>query len=382
MNQVLTNFGKANSKLLKSVCLILSATCALLFTVGCNNVRSVSGNKSGVKIAKQSKFGKRNKTVQQVSQDTTVNSIEEFARKLESAQGKTETDESKPAQNFGEKKLLTLREQMQILASDQDQIKSDVNVLQQDVREIKSSLNEIKDAVTSPKDGYYSHANAKAIEPEPEPENTEFQDFESEEKYLESDYDDVIVSDEVQSKTASKPVAKKTPQVKKAKKIAQATKTATAPKTVQQPQKVKTAAEPNNFKMTNKVEVTPAQTTAKANEHLKVALANFSKKDYQKAINSLNSVLTTEKDPETVSVCSYWLGESYFRMGQYQNAVKCFNTTVNRTSSKTEEAKIMIGEANLRSGKVQEAKQNFERFIAEYPKSRYVARAKKLLQQI
>lgn len=379
MNQVLTDFRKANSKLLKSGCLILSATCAILFTAGCNNVRNVSGNKPGVKIAKQSKFGKRNKTVQQVSQDTTVNSIEEFARKLENAQNNTEAGE-KPAQNFGEKKLLTLREQMQILASDQDQIKSDVNVLQQDVREIKSSLNEIKDAVTSPKDGYYSHANAKAIEPEPE--NTEFQDFESEEKYLESDYDDVIVSDEVQSKTAPKPVAKKTPQVKKTKKIAQATKAATAPKTVQQPKKVKTATEPNNYKMTNKVEVAPVQTTAKANEHLKVALSNFSKKDYQKAINSLNSVLTTEKDPETVSVCSYWLGESYFRMGQYQNAVKCFNTTVNRTSSKTEEAKIMIGEANLRSGKVQEAKQNFERFIAEYPKSRYVARAKKLLQQI
>jgi len=84
-----------------------------------------------------------------------------------------------------------------------------------------------------------------------------------------------------------------------------------------------------------------------------------------------------------VSKCNYWLGESHFGLGQYDDAIAYFQKVISsKNADKKADAFIMIAESNIRSGKVNEAKKVFTTFINNYPNSQYIPRAKKMLQQL
>jgi TolA-binding protein len=83
------------------------------------------------------------------------------------------------------------------------------------------------------------------------------------------------------------------------------------------------------------------------------------------------------------SKCNYWLGESHFGLNQYDKAISYFDKVLKSGSaSKKDDAMIMIAEAQVRSGKINEAKKMFNSFITVYPQSQFVPRAKKMLQQL
>ncbi len=415
MIQELTQIERDLGKMIKFYCLILAAICLLFLLGSCSNVRSIKNKDGIVKVAK--KENKAQNSNRNMKVDTVNSSIEDFINKVEKSKDapiyeitneehETET-KAATAQTISNKKLLTLREQMQNLANDQEQIKTNVNTLQKDVSDIKVSIGEIKDAVavmnfspnkTPERGGEVVPSQVIESEDEFYNANSEIAEPTETNERIESDE---VVNKKVEAKPIAKPkILKKNqtpPKVNKNKDGAHNNvPVVISPKVEKKPVL-------NNFKATSKIETPkPVQTPAKVNSkpvqapdntavktaqnpnnNVQQALDYFSKKDYQRAINELNTVLTKHSDPETLATCSYWLGESYFRLGNYQNAIKCFEkTVVTGNSSKKEEAKVMLGESNLRMGKVQEARQAFEQFIAAYPKSRYIPRAKKLLQQL
>lgn len=402
MLQGLTTIEKKLGNMIRFYCVIIAAICLIFLLESCSNVRSIKNKEGIVKLTKKVK--NTQKTGKNMQVDTLNASIEEFISKVENSKTNpiyeisdedTEGLKANTVQSISNKRLPTLREQMKGLADDQTQIRNNVNTLQQDVNEIKVSLDEIKDAVAvlnfSPNNIPARGDKAQeAVESE-----DEFYNNNSDEPNPEEEFDNIIESDEVvkDKKTNTAPNVAKPKLLKKNQAPAKAvkhkdgaenkTKHIEAVKSEKKP-------EPNIFKAATKIQTAPQQIAptnnskqATNNNNIGQALDYFSKKDYQRAINELNIVLTKHKDPETLASCSYWLGESYFRLGNYQSAIKFFEkTATTATSSKKEEAKVMLGESNLRMGKVQEARQAFENFITTYPKSKYIPRAKKLLQQL
>jgi TolA-binding protein len=427
MIQELTKIDK-KFKLISGVYwLLLLAISLILLLSSCTGARSVQGKNSYVKNNNKKRTVAR---INEAQNDTTIAKIEEFGNQLSSNEDNAPRftkHEDNPVKsntiNLGSKKLLTLREQMNSLAEDQESIKSQVNALGEDVSQIKNSINEIKDAVAVIR---FSPEKTPIRGDKSEENTTE----ESGDKGIEVNdeiYEDqgAIYSDEVNQNKMERsqaPIIKSQPKpaIQKATKKAKVIPSAPTKKNkaagkhaavINKENKIVTSAPKNiekkqaanNYKLAGKANIDnptkPAASKPAASkptvskpgnikspeisqQNIQQALNHFSKKDYQGAINELNIVLTKEKDPQTAASCNYWLGESYFRMGSYANAVKFFEKAAGTSYSKSEEAKVMIGESFLRSGKTSEAKKSFEQFIKNNPKSKYLPRAKKLLQQL
>ncbi|MDQ7052633.1 MAG: tetratricopeptide repeat protein [candidate division KSB1 bacterium] len=83
------------------------------------------------------------------------------------------------------------------------------------------------------------------------------------------------------------------------------------------------------------------------------------------------------------SNCWYWIGESYFALGDLNNALQAFNEVLNyRNSFKTDDALLMLGRIYMRQGNAEMARQMFNRLQQDYPDSEYVPRAQRYLNQL
>ncbi|MCC6845623.1 MAG: tetratricopeptide repeat protein [Bacteroidetes bacterium] len=113
------------------------------------------------------------------------------------------------------------------------------------------------------------------------------------------------------------------------------------------------------------------------------AMNLISKKKYSDAIPFLQQALQADKSASAQSGCYYWLGESNFGLGRYDEAIKNFQKVgVLKTSTKLDDAQLMIAESYYRKGDVVSAKAAFQRLINVFPRSEYVARARKMLQTL
>lgn len=113
------------------------------------------------------------------------------------------------------------------------------------------------------------------------------------------------------------------------------------------------------------------------------AMNEFKNRNYKGAINELHNMLKTEKNKDNTGKYNYWIGESHFGLNQYDKAVNYFGKVLNsNNTAKKDDAQIMIAESYARSGNVDDAKRAFTELISNYPKSRYIARARKMLQQL
>jgi TolA-binding protein len=75
--------------------------------------------------------------------------------------------------------------------------------------------------------------------------------------------------------------------------------------------------------------------------------------------------------------CHYWIGESYFGLKKYNEAIQHFETVVGMAGSdKADDAQLMIGNAYAAMGKKVEAKDALQKLITAYPASPLVKRAK------
>lgn len=114
----------------------------------------------------------------------------------------------------------------------------------------------------------------------------------------------------------------------------------------------------------------------------KVAMNSISKKDYKNATIQLNRLKTEFPSGEAGSEIDYWIGEAAFGMKQYKKALSAFRSSANISSERADDASAMIAECMIKLGRVKEAKQEYKDFIAQYPSSKLVPRARKMLQQL
>jgi TolA-binding protein len=114
----------------------------------------------------------------------------------------------------------------------------------------------------------------------------------------------------------------------------------------------------------------------------KVAMNAISRKDYKNATIQLNRLKNEFPTGAAAGEIDYWIGESSYGLKQYKKALTSFRNSANIDSDRADDASAMIAECMIKLGRVKEAKQEYKDFIAQYPSSNLVPRARKMLQQL
>jgi tol-pal system protein YbgF len=113
------------------------------------------------------------------------------------------------------------------------------------------------------------------------------------------------------------------------------------------------------------------------------ALSKFYGKRYTEAIDQFNGIVAQFPDHPRVSNCVYWIGESHFGAGNYREAVNAFSRVLNYPRSlKRDDALLMLGRSYAQMNQKTEAREAFNRLIAEYPNSEFVAKAQEWLNRM
>jgi TolA-binding protein len=320
---------------------------------GCSMSRSVrQGSRTSVKKL-TTEQNSASKTQDEIRQDAQLDA--ELPNVLQSA--------NNTSQNI---KIPTLHQQLKSLSDDQQAMKTTISGMQTDITEIKSTLADIKNVL------------GNSI---PKPQDA-VKGFNPDNKSLNNPNiakSNIILPDEaVENK----------PEKKSEVRIVEKPKT----KPVIIPQK---PVQRNNFanyvsnekpvikqtpQVINKEQVPE---TTDGNVSLTSVVQDLNKKDYQDAIRKLNKLITTEKDPEQINNCNFLLGESHFGLKQYEQAITYYKKViVSRMSLKKDNAQIMLAEAQVKSGRIDEARKAYQVFVEKYPTSEFLPKARKMLQQL
>jgi tol-pal system protein YbgF len=113
------------------------------------------------------------------------------------------------------------------------------------------------------------------------------------------------------------------------------------------------------------------------------ALDAFGARDYEGACRLLGRMVSDYPGGEHRENGSYWMGESLFGLGRYDEAVEAYKSVLRPPASpKDDDAQMKLGVCYVKMGKKREARQTFEKLIRGYPDSEYVRRAESYLEKL
>ena len=106
-------------------------------------------------------------------------------------------------------------------------------------------------------------------------------------------------------------------------------------------------------------------------------ISNYRKGRYYPAISYFKKYLTQFPGTSKTENSLYWIGESYFALKQYDNAVSYLKRVLNNDYyHKDQDASIKIGYAYFMAKNYDLASREFQSYIDTYPNGKYVERAK------
>jgi TolA-binding protein len=109
----------------------------------------------------------------------------------------------------------------------------------------------------------------------------------------------------------------------------------------------------------------------------------FEEFKYREAINAFSKLLEQNPDDALADNSQYWIGESYFGLKEYQQAIMEFQKVFAYSmTDKYDDAQLMIGMAYMRSGQKEKAQKEFETFLNNYATSEYAGVARKYYRDI
>jgi tol-pal system protein YbgF len=105
---------------------------------------------------------------------------------------------------------------------------------------------------------------------------------------------------------------------------------------------------------------------------------------YDKAIQSLRDFLRTNRESPLVPNAQYWIGESYYMLADYYQAILNFNQVRQQhpKSDRAPAAVLKIGLAFQQMGNKSEARLAFQKVLNDYPSSPEAAQAREKLQAL
>ncbi len=113
------------------------------------------------------------------------------------------------------------------------------------------------------------------------------------------------------------------------------------------------------------------------------ALRNFYSRNYNEAIAVFEQLKIKYPNHALASNCQYWVGECYFGMQNYQQALDAFQGVFNwANSTKKDDATLMLGRCYLNLKDQEKARGYFKGVIDDYPDSEYREKARQWLNRI
>jgi TolA-binding protein len=113
------------------------------------------------------------------------------------------------------------------------------------------------------------------------------------------------------------------------------------------------------------------------------ALDDFYVRRYDSAIRKFRDLIANNDNHPLADNCQYWIGESYYAMGRYYDAVAEFQKVYAfERSNKTNDAQLMIGLAFLKSGEKDMARAELNMLTSFNPQSESARKAQKYLRML
>lgn len=110
-------------------------------------------------------------------------------------------------------------------------------------------------------------------------------------------------------------------------------------------------------------------------------IAKFKERQYQSAIDRLESLLLDYPLNSFSDNCQYWIGECYYGLGDYQQAIVEFEKVFSYDDTdKADDAQLKLGLCYKMLGDKRRAREEFNRLIEDYSGSEYIPAAQKYLK--
>ncbi|MCF7797133.1 MAG: tol-pal system protein YbgF [Lentisphaeria bacterium] len=124
----------------------------------------------------------------------------------------------------------------------------------------------------------------------------------------------------------------------------------------------------------------PVKTTLTAREYRRqynAALNKYFQRDYVSAIKLFNELINLWPDGTYADNCQYWIGECYYSLENYQQAIEEFSkVSAFPENNKADHALFKIGMCYLQLGNKTEAETLFHQVMDKYPESDMIPRVK------
>lgn len=135
--------------------------------------------------------------------------------------------------------------------------------------------------------------------------------------------------------------------------------------------------------MTRTAQVSTRPATGDYKARYQQALEAYYARRYQEAIQMFRALLQEDDRNPLADNAQYWIGESYYGLGNYSQAIAEFEKVFTfPNSNKADDAQLKLGVTYLRLGNRARAREEFERLIANYPDSEYVGTARNYLARL
>lgn len=132
-----------------------------------------------------------------------------------------------------------------------------------------------------------------------------------------------------------------------------------------------------------KAEPTPAANNQNSDKQLELAEQFYNKGKYADAIDSYLKALDGIKSNNIKSETLYKVAMSHYHLKHYEKSINYFDKVCSLSENMfKDDAQIQIAEANMRLGKIDEAKKAYKNVLAVYPRSKHIPKARKMLQQL
>jgi TolA-binding protein len=350
------------------------------------------------------KINSNDESLEYDSNNNDAKAITEFEKKLLGKKQEVNLlyDDSKE-----EKKLPSLKEQIEKLDQKQIILEESIDGLKENIYEIKEMLGNIDNVQHHPSTGKLQNSkneknnayeNTFIIESEEEIDDVL---IEKTKEIAKNNTNNNVSNNNHQKNNSHQKAERKDLSQKEIKPKTLAAKHNTNTNTKAKPKPAANNtnnddSNDNSIESDEKINVVKTNVVNDVNEKEEVAsnlisqsTVNFSdvinkiaKKEFNSAIKQINEILKSSKDSYILSNCNYWLGECYFNQKDYAKAISYFKNVLASKSDKKDIAQARIAEAYVRVGKTEEAKTAYQLLLRDYPKSSQIPTARKMLQQL
>ena len=148
------------------------------------------------------------------------------------------------------------------------------------------------------------------------------------------------------------------------------------------PPKAETPAAPVRAERARRIPATPAPTGDLPSRYSD-ALQTYRNRDFSGAAEQFEAILNSGISEDLADNCHYWIGQSYYDLKKYKEAISHFETILEmRKSDKKPDAQLMLANCYFEEGNTSAAKQAYQKFLSTYPNSPYTKKARERLSRI